>query len=267
MPRSRSPRAAAAEESSGSGSGSGSGIPATVVGTTGKRILDGVGGTVAIRRGELPMPRGPMKFALVGDAGGSGYARDEAFVGLDLDRDGVTDVTHLASAELFHVFERELAIDGEPWSLEVAPDGSKLVLHHLDHALPPRPPLRVGTPAPDAPVRAGGSGEPVVALSALRGQVVLLDFWSTSCKPCMAALPHLHELRERWHAHGFELASVQDEDVAGSAAESTYRIDRFPSYFVIDRAGAIACAHCTLDAVEATVEPLLAAEPATSPGR
>jgi peroxiredoxin/outer membrane protein assembly factor BamD (BamD/ComL family) len=42
----------------------------------------------------------------------------------------------------------------------------------------------------------------------MRGQVVLIDFWSTSCQPCIAELPHMKSAYERYHDQGFEILGV-----------------------------------------------------------
>src|SRR5262245_44002155 len=41
-----------------------------------------------------------------------------------------------------------------------------------------------------------------VHLSDFRGKVVLLDFWSTTCDPCLAAMPHLVELYKKEKENG-----------------------------------------------------------------
>src|SRR5690606_17185798 len=65
----------------------------------------------------------------------------------------------------------------------------------------PTSPL-VGQPAPpfDLPLIAGaGSVEgDRISLEALRGQVVVLDFWATWCVPCRESIPIFNRIHERY---------------------------------------------------------------------
>lgn len=45
-------------------------------------------------------------------------------------------------------------------------------------------------------------------LSKLRGKVVLLDFWYTSCYPCVKALPHLEELHKTYKEQGLVILGI-----------------------------------------------------------
>jgi thiol-disulfide isomerase/thioredoxin len=45
-------------------------------------------------------------------------------------------------------------------------------------------------------------------LRRLRGKVVLIDFWGTSCSACISAFPRLKRLYERYHSQGVEFVSV-----------------------------------------------------------
>ncbi|HEX3717054.1 MAG TPA: TlpA disulfide reductase family protein [Verrucomicrobiae bacterium] len=47
-----------------------------------------------------------------------------------------------------------------------------------------------------------------VDLADMRGKVVLVDFWATGCRPCVAELPALKAVYERLHQRGFEVIGI-----------------------------------------------------------
>ncbi len=51
-----------------------------------------------------------------------------------------------------------------------------------------------------------------VKLSQLKGKVVLIDFWATWCSPCVAAMPHLQELQQKFK-NQLQVITVSDETV------------------------------------------------------
>ncbi|MEJ7734829.1 MAG: TlpA disulfide reductase family protein, partial [Polyangiaceae bacterium] len=61
-------------------------------------------------------------------------------------------------------------------------------------------------PAPDftLPALDGKS----VRLSEHKGKVVLIDFWSTTCDPCMVEMPHLVELYKKHKDKGFVVLAI-----------------------------------------------------------
>lgn len=62
-----------------------------------------------------------------------------------------------------------------------------------------------------------------VDLRALRGKVVLIDFWATWCAPCMIEIPHLIDLKKRYAARGFEIIGVSFDDSAAPVKAAARR--------------------------------------------
>ena len=102
-------------------------------------------------------------------------------------------------------------------------------------------------------------GKPV-QLSALKGKVVLLDFWATWCPPCRAEIPHFIELYNSYKSQGLEVvglsvrekpevvrAFVKEKDIPYPVAITTGQqekayggIQGIPTTFLIDKKGRIA---------------------------
>lgn len=130
----------------------------------------------------------------------------------------------------------------------VSPDG-------VSTALPPAP--AIGHPAPDfaLPTLAGDE----LALDALRGQPVVLNFWASWCAPCRSEMPELQRLHERLADAGVRVVGVnQGEQPAQAAAfmqtlgltfpvaldqrtgvSQQYLVNSLPTTFFIDREGVV----------------------------
>ncbi len=111
-----------------------------------------------------------------------------------------------------------------------------------------------GKPAPAFSLR--GLKKQTVALSAFKGGVVLLDFWATWCKPCVAALPQLQTWHEKYGAQGFSVVGLAlDEDsklvertttkltytqlLATSKLWQDYKVSVVPALVLIGRDGKV----------------------------
>lgn len=65
----------------------------------------------------------------------------------------------------------------------------------------------IGQPAPEIVVAEWINGEPTT-LADLRGQVVILEFWATWCKPCHEMFPKLNELHDAHSARGLNILAL-----------------------------------------------------------
>ncbi|MBI5767116.1 MAG: TlpA family protein disulfide reductase [Verrucomicrobia bacterium] len=131
---------------------------------------------------------------------------------------------------------------------------------------PARPPLLAnGTDAPD--FTALRPDNTPVKLADFRGQVVLVDFWSTWCGPCKATMPHMEKLHQKLAVQGLVVLGVcvWDErakfdgwlttpqvptsylkvfdpaarNSANSIARKLYRVSGIPTFYLVDREGKI----------------------------
>jgi thiol-disulfide isomerase/thioredoxin len=71
-----------------------------------------------------------------------------------------------------------------------------------------------------------------IDISNYGGKVVVVDFWATWCGPCVAALPELKDLYEKWHAKGLEILGVNlDKEREKLEDFVTERNISWPQYF------------------------------------
>jgi thiol-disulfide isomerase/thioredoxin len=138
-------------------------------------------------------------------------------------------------------------------------------------------PAQAGDAPPDFSAR-DISGQ-AVKLSALKGKVVLLDFWATWCPPCRVEVPHLLAIQRKFKGQDFVLISVSlDRDLqaarqfvkdkamdwvhiidleAGRELASLYQVEYIPSTFVIGRSGRIEARQLRGDELAARIAALL----------
>lgn len=93
-------------------------------------------------------------------------------------------------------------------------------------------------PAPDAAfVRLDGSSG---RMAELRGKVVLVNFWATSCATCVAEMPGLIDTHRRFNARGYEtLAVAMSYDPPAYVSNFAQRRE-LPFWVAIDNTGSIA---------------------------
>ena len=151
-------------------------------------------------------------------------------------------------------------VPGRAVSLQLRRGGSLRTVRATLAAVPrdtaPTPGALIGAPAPE--IRADLiAGPDPVRLDALRGRVVLLDFWATWCGPCRAVMPELDRLSRQYHDRGLTVLGLTDErletvrahlarspvsytiarDLGGTGHR--YGVSAMPTLVVIDRAGQV----------------------------
>ncbi|MBL7938789.1 MAG: TlpA family protein disulfide reductase [Flavobacteriales bacterium] len=91
--------------------------------------------------------------------------------------------------------------------------------------------LPIGSVAPEIRQQTPAGG--TLALSDLRGKVVLIDFWASWCRPCRMENPNVKRVYERFATKGFEILGVSlDRDQA--AWEKAIKDDGLPWKHVSD---------------------------------
>ncbi|MCE9555988.1 MAG: TlpA family protein disulfide reductase [Planctomycetes bacterium] len=59
---------------------------------------------------------------------------------------------------------------------------------------------------------------PALDWNRYRGKIVLIEFWSTTCGPCMVQFPNIEKHYEKYHSRGFEVVGVPLDNEADLAA-------------------------------------------------
>jgi peroxiredoxin len=115
----------------------------------------------------------------------------------------------------------------------------------------------IGKPAPDfEPLVQAGAKLPKI--SALKGQVILIDFFATWCGPCVAMMPHIQSLHEKLGPKGLKVVGVSTEAAgvvagaaelfhltyplasdAGETVSRNYKVYALPTMVIIDRQGIV----------------------------
>lgn len=102
--------------------------------------------------------------------------------------------------------ERQRELATEIINAPGAPAGAKTLANHI---LKGTKPYEIGKPL-DIQFTALDGRE--VDLAKLTGKVVLVEFWSTSCGPCIAEMPRVKAAYEKLHDRGFEVVAISLDD-------------------------------------------------------
>ncbi|MBA3843993.1 MAG: TlpA family protein disulfide reductase [Actinobacteria bacterium] len=117
----------------------------------------------------------------------------------------------------------------------------------------------VAAPKLQLPRLGGGSFD----LAALRGKVVVLNFWASWCVECKAEAKTLHDAAARWHGKDVVVIGVDTKDLSFAAERYMARYDvnypvirdvdgskgnawgvtGYPETFIVDRSGRVVPPH------------------------
>jgi thiol-disulfide isomerase/thioredoxin len=108
-------------------------------------------------------------------------------------------------------------------------------------------------------------------LQDLRGKIVLVDYWATSCSSCIQAFPRIKDIYGRYKARGFEVVSVCADAIANKRLvekverevgldwttlavdeqwpelSQRYGYTSVPQYMLLDRAGKLVAGTSEVD--------------------
>jgi thiol-disulfide isomerase/thioredoxin len=188
-------------------------------------------------------------------------------VGFDLDGDGKVDVSP-GSYERHDLHDASVVAFDRSCDFDVTADGSRLTLRRSKVTRSPRPTLRAGSAAP---VFEAHDDHAEFSLVRARGHVVLLDFYAEGCHFCVEDMPWIAEAHDRHAGAGLEVVTLATEaaptvptawptivEPSPGRVAALYRVEAYPTYFVIDRDGTIACARCRRAEADRTLAQLLA---------
>lgn len=154
-------------------------------------------------------------------------------------------------------------------------------------------PLANGSAAPEFTGISQWLNSPPLSMQALRGKVVLVDFWTYSCVNCINTLPHVKQWYEKYKDQGLVVVGVHTPEYAfekstanveaalsrlgvrypvaqdnGYGTWSAFRNEYWPALYLIDADGRIAYQHFgegSYAETEAVIQKLLAERKPSQP--
>jgi thiol-disulfide isomerase/thioredoxin len=125
--------------------------------------------------------------------------------------------------------------------------------------------LAASSTGPAPAFQLSGRGGKSIDLSQFKGQVVMINFWATWCKPCRDEMPLLEDIYKKYKPMGFTLLGVNVEPDSKDAetwlgklpkpvtfpiaydvdskVSKLYKVETMPSTVIVDRKGNVRVLH------------------------
>ena len=120
-----------------------------------------------------------------------------------------------------------------------------------------------------------------ITYDAYKGKVVLIDFWKSTCNPCMTELPMILDLYEKYQGQGFEVVTFNMDETYSAMQNAAdviaadwpichdglvwqspivplFGVTRPPHTILVDRNGVVQAVNVRIDTIERLVPTLLA---------
>ena len=137
--------------------------------------------------------------------------------------------------------------------------------------------LEIGAVAPSWKLREPNSNKRYLSLEQLKGKVVVVDFWSLGCPPCMKMVAELNTVAKdfenrqvavvgisAWGESKIDVFRLKQKRnlsyhllVGSSEVVTAYKVDALPTLYILDKEGKIAHRHQGFMSREALKEAVL----------
>jgi len=125
--------------------------------------------------------------------------------------------------------------------------------------------LAASSSGPAPAFQLSGRGGKTIDLSQFKGQVVMINFWASWCKPCRDEMPLLEDIYKKYKPMGFTMLAVNVEPDTKAAdawlgklakpvsfpiaydvdskVSKLYKVETMPSTVIVDRKGNVRALH------------------------